>query len=501
SIEVRDTNTTAITCRNIEKTIDPTGTVFVNARELVGFFGSSCLATFSPRVVMARLGHDTVQSKTYTCDDLVVVGQELVLRDTVSVQVYDGNTLLHSCNAVLTIRGGANCQNFFFITSSIKTSMDEVVPDFSISLVDEGRVIVKSKTDQNGKTTLTVPSYKEMMIVPSKNDDYLNGVNTLDLVQIQRHILGINRFKSPYQMIAADVNNDKKISVSDIVEVRNLILGIKEKFDNHTSWIAIDGNYKFYSVEDALDQDYPQYYELNPHSSDMHLDFIGVKIGDVDVSYSAQVYQNQLIERNTNIFLILQDQYVQKGEKFSVTFPFDLVEAIGADLLINLNGAELLQTIGADWLSHIQGQNLKMINYNGIKTNKVTLHLKATRSSKLSDIISIEKSEIYSNDLTRKLVSWQWENVHQLMVENAIKVFPNPMTEKTTLQVSSTQNEQTNAIITDLQGKTIASIPLNLTQGINTVSLERSYFNNNGIYFLALQLGDELLTTKIIVTE
>jgi hypothetical protein len=43
-----------------------------------------------------------------------------------------------------------------------------------------------------------------------KNDDYLNGVSTLDLVMIQRHILSISKFTDPFNIIAADINNDEK---------------------------------------------------------------------------------------------------------------------------------------------------------------------------------------------------------------------------------------------------------------------------------------------------
>ena len=54
------------------------------------------------------------------------------------------------------------------------------------------------------------------MLTASKNDDYLNGVSTLDLLLIQRHILGIETLDDPYKFIAADVNNDQEITATDL---------------------------------------------------------------------------------------------------------------------------------------------------------------------------------------------------------------------------------------------------------------------------------------------
>ena len=53
---------------------------------------------------------------------------------------------------------------------------------------------------------------------------------------IQRHILGIESFDQWNQYIAADVNKDNKVSVSDISELRKMLLGINTKFSNAPSW-------------------------------------------------------------------------------------------------------------------------------------------------------------------------------------------------------------------------------------------------------------------------
>lgn len=67
-------------------------------------------------------------------------------------------------------------------------------------------------TTADGKFSFgNLPMYKEYTVTADKNDDVLNGVSTLDLVMIQRHILGLNPLDSPHKLIAADVNNSQRL--------------------------------------------------------------------------------------------------------------------------------------------------------------------------------------------------------------------------------------------------------------------------------------------------
>lgn len=104
----------------------------------------------------------------------------------------------------------------------------------------------------------------------SPTNDDLNGVSTLDMVMIQRHILGIAPFDTKAKEIAADANGDKNISVFDLVVLRKIILGIqaylpeswrvRSKADIKTSEIKIKN----------LSDDLP------------NQDFLIIKVGDVN---------------------------------------------------------------------------------------------------------------------------------------------------------------------------------------------------------------------------
>ncbi|MEO1714186.1 MAG: hypothetical protein AAFU60_12705, partial [Bacteroidota bacterium] len=73
-------------------------------------------------------------------------------------------------------------------------------------------------------------------VIPQSPEDYANGLTTLDLVAIKKHVLGVELLESPYQWIAADANNSESITTLDLVEIQKVILGVQEGFPNNTSW-------------------------------------------------------------------------------------------------------------------------------------------------------------------------------------------------------------------------------------------------------------------------
>ncbi|MFZ1581468.1 MAG: dockerin type I domain-containing protein, partial [Saprospiraceae bacterium] len=110
---------------------------------------------------------------------------------------------------------------------------------------------------------------------------------TLDLVLTQRHILGLEPFSNPLQYLAADVNNDRKITASDLVQMRKILLGIDTHFKNNTSWIFLDET----SVANETNPWLMKRYIHIPNGTNNvdGLRFIPVKVGDVDGASHAKI--------------------------------------------------------------------------------------------------------------------------------------------------------------------------------------------------------------------
>ncbi len=129
---------------------------------------------------------------------------------------------------------------------------------------------------------LPLPANSTVTITPTNDDNPLNGVSNYDLVLIDQFILGINQFSSPYQWIAADANNDKVIDSLDILECKNLILGIYTQLPKNSSWRFVDKSYVFPSPN-PLSTPFPESITLNSSNwPATNPEFVAVKMCDIN---------------------------------------------------------------------------------------------------------------------------------------------------------------------------------------------------------------------------
>jgi hypothetical protein len=125
-----------------------------------------------------------------------------------------------------------------------------------------------------------------LTVTPSKNINPLNGVSTYDLLLISKHILNIEPLDSPWKIIAADANQDGKVTTADIITLRKLILGITTELPNGKSWRFLPYDYTFPNPLNPFQPAFPERIE-SPNTADpapSYFAFKGVKIGDVDFS-------------------------------------------------------------------------------------------------------------------------------------------------------------------------------------------------------------------------
>ena len=122
-------------------------------------------------------------------------------------------------------------------------------------------------------------------ITPFRNDNHKNGVNTIDLVLMRSHILGIGTPLTPYQIIAGDVNQDGQLNTFDMLLVQKIIKLWDTEFANSTSWRFIPADYVFQDPSKPLSEPFPEmnFYEpLLVNIEDQN--FIAIKVGDLNNS-------------------------------------------------------------------------------------------------------------------------------------------------------------------------------------------------------------------------
>lgn len=91
----------------------------------------------------------------------------------------------------------------------------------------------------------------------------LNGVSTLDIVLMMRHILGIQPFENSLQLILGDVNCDGVISAIDLVMTRTVILGVANNFQRGDfCYIPSSGSLSEIKIENCVIQGIEQPIQL-----------------------------------------------------------------------------------------------------------------------------------------------------------------------------------------------------------------------------------------------
>ncbi len=111
-----------------------------------------------------------------------------------------------------------------------------------------GNVVLQDTTDINGHFNLQFllsQSHPDWKIGVVKNGAILNGVNAIDLVQMQKHVLFIDTLGTPLFKLAADVNKSGTINSLDIVTLLKIILGINDHFPDNQNWIVLPADTDF----------------------------------------------------------------------------------------------------------------------------------------------------------------------------------------------------------------------------------------------------------------
>lgn len=135
--------------------------------------------------------------------------------------------------------------------------------------------------------------------------DFLNGVNTFDLILISRHILNLEPLNTPYKIIAGDVNRSGTVTTFDIVTARKAILGSITEFPGNISWRFVPKSHTFINPANPFQNTLPEQINLSSiYESVENADFWAIKTGDVDQSAFPEV-GNSIDDRNLTTGLAL----------------------------------------------------------------------------------------------------------------------------------------------------------------------------------------------------
>ncbi len=398
-----------------------------------------------------------------------------------------------------------NCDmNIVGIGGNITTEAGVGIPTFDIDLDGAGMTIESNHNGDYAFSSMSTGGHYE--VVPRKDGDDRVGVNGLDLLHIQRHILGLALMDSPYKIIAADINDDERITGADMLALRKLLLGITTSFAKNTSWRTVDAGYVFPDPLDPWAEVFPETYDIQSLDASMQINFIGVKVGDVDMS--AQIAgKNQIESRNIHKTALLLSTDRVEGDLSTISMIATVKESIyGIQMSLRTADIDIIDIVSEYFTtSNIQYYKVSDDIYNVILTapegisiseGDVLAEIKVLSDSKivLEDQFVLNTKGTFTSEafIGDDLVGSRLLLKYSDLVETDVASLevqqnrPNPWSDNTVITFTIPEKDEVSLSVFNIDGRLMYSASSIYEAGRNELELDSDMLPQTGIYYFQL---------------
>jgi hypothetical protein len=455
------------------------------------------------------------KSRNFTCDDIGVVPVQIWVTDKFNNQQY--------CSTYIQIDDNeGTCQGTNPVSGAVSSFAGVPIPNAAVDLFK----IMPNQTlesDENTNMTNELGQYTtgfgstfyDRQLMVSREGDEKAGISTLDLVELQRHVLGIETFTKPEQYKAADLDGSGRVGVMDLLLLRNVLLGgITDNTD--LGWYFFDETCTWETPEEILSGTCSSGYTIDQNSSfPMPIDFNAVKMGDVNhdmtntawhiETRSAETFDLQL-EVNADDKRVLHARaglnVTSFGAQFSIPMPdtgFDLENGIWS---IDQN---TMRADAQNNLLHFSiAQTEAMEIEQGAILFSIILDQPEAESYRSSIALSFEQGlvpEIYTVnkeaiDLTISQLNPHIQ-VNEQIDSYIVSITPNPVTNVSAIQITSPLKGEGILRVFNEVGAQVMSQTMSVTKGNNRIIFDSDQLNA-GMFYYSIQFDDFHQSGKLI---
>lgn len=400
------------------------------------------------------------------------------------------------------------------IAGSIMTESAQQVED--VELVLSGSTLAPEFSDTQGAFAFEeMPAGGSYKLSAEKDINHLNGVSTIDLIKIQRHVLGVDRITSPYKLIAADIDRSGTINGIDLIELRKLILGVYTDFPQNNSWRIVDATQDLGDnpFEASIKEDY-----LIPRlESDMQIDFIGVKVGDVDQSYT-YFNETELSNRSSELEIAMPDVKLEAGVEQTVILSYnDFADFNGLqfDLGVDRNKGVILEMSPlaaqlAQGQVYITDERASFVWHNvdpvSLSGDLIEILILPYEDAYLSELISLNHNRVSAEAYHNSAISSLELSMDRLSGEESNEMIlfnnnPNPWTDFTEITYHLPEEGPTVLSIFDVSGRLVYKEERTGQKGMNSVLLSKENLQTKGVLYYELIANSAQQTRKMILLD
>ncbi len=450
-------------------------------------------------------------ARTFTCADINNANSGIVSVDVYSWDEYDNFAV---CNVELTLNGlcDPDGEGQSRIAGMIDTDNGQLVKNVEVIIEsNQPEYPYSVMTDDLG----TYMSHNHLnsfdySVSAFNNSDHRAGVSTLDILYIQRHLLNIASLNSPYRYIAADVNNDEKVTAADIIDLRKLILEVYTAFPSNDSWRFVDASQAL-TVANAFD--FREYIDITELNNDMtSMDWKGVKIGDVNGSYvSNNLLSPTEFRSSKTLELSFKGSKTADGLSVAVSSS-NFIDIAGYQFTLNTNGLNYTRVeAGAINMTNdniaLISKDLLTVSWNTNTSLSVATEQLFTLHFSNSDLSGVEDLTISSDATQAEAYTADLAVMNVMLANNGEDEFalmqnePNPFESSTTIAFSLPSKGLTTLKMFDINGKVVKQITGSYPKGWNSIQLSQQDLGVSGVLYYTLESGDFTETRKMILVE
>lgn len=505
------------------------GMVMVEATRFDGGSSDNCTAVEDLIFTIQRADSTTATSTLATASEIMFTCAD-VGRQDVEIWATDEEGNSAYCETYIMIQDNNGICGTLrpYISGNTRTAEHRDVQDVAICVqaTDNSFMDTTFTVGDGSFTVEDIALNQSYKITPMKDINHDNGVTTLDLILMTKHILGVTKLNSPYKIIAADVNRSGHISTSDLIALRKLILRLSDDFRNNTSWRFVDAAYEFDDPSQPLEEAFPEYINLeNLSNSSSTNQFVAIKVGDVNQSAIPNNFTDHVENREEgdDFILTIQNEWLEAGEFYELNVTaMDFANILGGQFTLNFD-AHALEVIDIQAVEE-SGLNANNFAWAAIKEGKITatwalsnpietadeksnmfqIRLQARKDVQLSRALEVTsdltKAEAYNSELERLNVNLVFSTPiaeHDLTGFELYQNRPNPFQQETTISFHLPQAEMTYLRVYDVSGKVIYQAPYDLDKGYNEINLDKNDLPTNGVLYYQIKTANYTATRKM----
>ncbi len=525
-ITVVDPNPTEFECEKVIAIMPAEGEIAISAGSFITIIPGSCT---DPEDFIFSFSdtnpYDSIM--VFNCGDIGVIGPFPIY-----AWLESGPTLFDSCTTAdlelcdpngVCPGGPTPCSNMIVVEGEVMNESGLPIHDVEVTIANTP--VAPDMTNNHGYYHIGgLQAQTGYEIMPVQDQDHKAGVSTLDLVLIQKHLLGRAKLGSPYKMIAADANKSGTITAVDLLEIRKLILGIIPRFTNNTSWRFVDRQYQFPDPYNPFTPGFPEtvWFDSITHGIDT-ANFVGVKIGDVNGSFfNTKVGGDAIEPRGTEEYGLSLQSVAAAGNQpahweLEALPGQGEVEGLQFSLVVGPYGEKELAQVTSDIIpaDHWYFDPITMsirVSWTPVTAVDVTgkALLRLPRSGGDVDMLWMDYQTFKAEAYQKTGEGDKIRPIHLMPIQHEdsgsgqyqlFQNIPNPFMDGTIIRFALPGDENVRLIVRDLTGRTVTERSIPGVAGLNEIEIRKQELGGPGIYYYTLKTLHANLTRKMSYTN